>query len=79
MARCVRSTTAVYTAATLTSVHQAYTAATTAQTAILDNVAVGDVILVKLRGPDHYEALQVTGINRTSTTDVAVNFGGKTL
>jgi|GEM_PF-2707282 len=65
--------------ATFTSVRQAYTAATTAQAAILDNVAVGDVILVKLRGLDQYEALQVTGINRTSATDVTVNFSGKTL
>ncbi|TPG67599.1 hypothetical protein [Hymenobacter nivis] len=78
--RFVRSTTAVYTAATLTSVRQAYTAAaTTAQVATLDNIVVGDVILVKLRGLDQYEALQVTAINRTSTTDVTVSFSIKAL
>lgn len=78
--RYVRSTAAVYTAATLTSVRQAYTAAATAaQVATLDNIVVGDVILVKLRGLDQYEALQVTGINRTSTTDVTASFSVKAL
>ncbi|MFD1468861.1 hypothetical protein ACFQ48_11560 [Hymenobacter caeli] len=78
--RYVRSTAAVYAAATLTSVRQAYTAAAaTAQVASLDNIVVGDVILVKLRGLDQYEALQVTAINRTSTTDVTVNFSVKAL
>lgn len=78
--RYVRSTAAVYAAATLTSVRQAYAAAAAAaQVASLDNIAVGDVVLVKLRGLDQYEALQVTGINRTSTTDVTVNFSVKAL
>ena len=80
MTRYVRSTTAVYTAATLTSVRQTYTAAAiAAQVAALDNIVVGNVILVKLRGLDQYEALQVTGINRASPTDVTASFSVKAL
>lgn len=79
--RLVRVTTAAtYTSATLTSARQAYNAAaTTAQVTTLDNVAVGDIIITKLRGLDQYAVLQVAGINRTSATDVAVSFNIKAL
>jgi hypothetical protein len=78
--RLVRSTTAVYTAATFTSARQAYNAAaTTAQVTTLDNIVVGDVIILKLRGLDQYTVVQVAGINRTSTTDVAVTLNIKAL
>ena len=73
--RLVRSTSAVYSAATLSSIRQTYNAtAAAAQVTTLDNVVVGDVIILKLRGADQYAVVQVTGINRTSTTDVTVNF-----
>ncbi len=78
--RFVRSTTAVYTAATLSSVRQAYNgAAATAQVTSLDNVVPGDVIIAKLRGLDQYVVLQVSNINRTSATDVTVGFNIKAL
>ncbi len=78
--RFVRSTTAVYTAATLSSVRQTYNgAAATAQVASLDNVVPGDVIIAKLRGLDQYVVLQVSGINRTSATDVTVSLNIKAL
>ncbi len=78
--RLVRSTTAVYTAATLSSARQAYNAAAaTAQVTTLDNIVVGDVIIAKLRGLDQYAVVQVTGINRTSATDVAVSLNIKAL
>lgn len=76
--RLVRSTTAVYTAATVTNIRQIYNAtAAASQVTTLDNIVVGDVIIVKLRGLDQYAVVQVTGINRTSATDVAVTFNIK--
>jgi hypothetical protein len=78
--RLVRSTAAVYTSASLTSVRQAYNAAAaTAQVTTLDNIVVGDVIIAKLRGADQYVAMQVAGINRNSTTDVTVTLNVKAL
>ncbi|GAC1381195.1 MAG: hypothetical protein NVSMB30_28950 [Hymenobacter sp.] len=76
--RLVRATPADYPAATLTSARQAYAAAgAAAQVTTLDNIVVGDVLIVKLRGLDQYEVLQVTGINRTSATDVRVSLNIK--
>lgn len=76
--RLVRSTTAAYSAATLSSIRQAYNAtAAASQVTTLDNVVVGDVIILKLRGLDQYAVVQVTGINRTSPTDVTVSFNVK--
>ena len=78
--RLLRSTAAVYMAATLTNIRQAYLAAgATAPVTTLDNLAVGDVFIVKLRGLDQYEVLQVTALNRTSLTDVAVRLAIKSL
>lgn len=78
--RLVRSTAAIYNAATLNSIRQAYgTAAAAAQVTTLDNIVVGDVIILKLRGLDQYAVVQVTGINRTSATDVAVTLNIKAL
>ncbi|MCI1189264.1 hypothetical protein MON38_17705 [Hymenobacter sp. DH14] len=78
--RLVRSTTAVYTAATLTNIRQTYNAtAAASQVTTLDNIVVGDVIILKLRGLDQYAVVQVTGINRTSATDVTVSFNVKAL
>ena len=78
--KLVRSTTAVYNAATLTSIRQTYNAtAAAAQVTTLDNIVVGDVIILKLRGADQFAVVQVTGINRTSATDVAVAFNVKAL
>ena len=78
--RLVRSTTAVYTAATLSSIRQTYNAtAAASQVTILDNIVVGDVIILKLRGLDQYAVVQVSGINRTSATDVTVSFSVKAL
>lgn len=78
--RLARSTTAVYTAATLSSIRQVYNAtAAAAQVTTLDNIVVGDVIIAKLRGLDQYAVVQVTGINRTSATDVAVSLNIKAL
>ena len=78
--RLVRSTTAAYTAATLTNIRQAYNAtAAASQLTTLDNIAVGDVIILKLRGLDQYAVVQVTGINRTTATDVTVTFSVKAL
>ncbi|OGX85750.1 hypothetical protein BEN48_14205 [Hymenobacter glacialis] len=78
--RLVRSTTAVYNAATLTSIRQLYNAtAAASQVTTLDNIVVGDVIITKLRGLDQYAVVQVTSINRTSATDVAVSLNIKAL
>ncbi|MBO2010773.1 hypothetical protein [Hymenobacter negativus] len=78
--RLVRSTAAAYTNANLNNLRQLYnTAAATAQVTTLDNIVVGDVILLKLRGLDHYAVVQVAGINRTSTTDVVVSLNIKAL
>lgn len=78
--RLVRSTAAAYTAATLTNIRQLYNAtAAASQVTTLDNIAVGDVIILKLRGLDQYAVVQVTGINRTSATDVTVTFTLKAL
>ena len=78
--RLVRSTTAAYAAATLSSIRQAYNAtAAASQVTTLDNVVVGDVIILRLRGLDQYAVVQVTGINRTSATDATVTFSVKAL
>ncbi|WP_125921542.1 hypothetical protein [Hymenobacter lapidarius] len=78
--RLVRSTAAVYNAATLTSIRQIYNAtAATSQVTTLDNIVVGDVIITKLRGLDQYAVVQVTGINRTSATDATVSLNIKAL
>ncbi|MFD2721822.1 hypothetical protein ACFST9_24105 [Hymenobacter monticola] len=74
----VRSTAAIYTAATFNSLRYTYNnAASTAQVTTLDNIVVGDVIILKLRGTDQYAVVQVTGINRTSATDVVVSLNIK--
>jgi hypothetical protein len=63
----VRSTAAVYSAATLNSIRQVYqTAAATAQVSQLDNVAIGDVVVARLREADQYAVFTVTGIARTA-------------
>jgi hypothetical protein len=78
--RLVRATAAAYPTATLSSARQVYNAAAaTAQVTTLDNVVVGDVIVIKLRGLDEYAVVQVAGINRTSTSDVVVNLNIKAL
>ena len=78
--RLVRSTAAVYSTATVNNVRQAYLgAAATAQVTTLDNIVVGDVIIVRVRGLDQYAIVQVTGLNRTSATDVTVTFNIKAL
>lgn len=78
--RFVASTAAAYGAATLNSIRQSYlTAASTAQLATLDNVTVGSVYIARLRGLDQYAIFTVTGINRTSATDVALTLAVKAL
>ncbi|WP_046245603.1 hypothetical protein [Hymenobacter terrenus] len=78
--RLVRSTAAIYAGTTLNNIRQAYnTAAATAQVTTLDNIVVGDVIILKLRGLDQYAVVQVAGINRTSLTDVVVSLNIKAL
>jgi len=79
--RLVRVTTAAtFSTATVSSARQAFVnAGVAARVATLDNVVVGDVIVAKLRGLDQYAVLQVTGINRTSATDVTVSFSIKAL
>ncbi|TGE22437.1 hypothetical protein E5K00_19555 [Hymenobacter aquaticus] len=63
----VRSTAAIYSAATLNSIRQAYqTAAATAQVIQLDNVVVGDVVIARLRDTDQYAIFTVTNISRTA-------------
>ncbi|TGE23112.1 hypothetical protein [Hymenobacter metallicola] len=63
----VRTTAAVYSAATLNSIRQTYqTAAATNQVAQLDNVAVGDVVIARLRAADQYAIFTITGISRTT-------------
>jgi hypothetical protein len=69
-----------YANATLNSIRQAFlTAATADRVTQLDNVAVGDVLVARVRGLDQYAILSVTGINRTSPTDVAVTLAVKAL
>ena len=64
----VKSTEAVYSAATLNSIRQVYqTAATTAQLSTLDGVQVGDVYVARLRAADQYAVFTVAGISRTAT------------
>ncbi|SNC74600.1 hypothetical protein SAMN06265337_2451 [Hymenobacter gelipurpurascens] len=76
----VATTAAVYTAATLNSIRQVYqSAAAASQLTTLDNVAVGNVFVARLRGLDQYVVFTVTGINRTSATDVAVTLAVKML
>jgi hypothetical protein len=76
----VRSTAAIYTAATFNNLRYTYNnAASTAQVTTLDNIVVGDVIILKLRGLDQYAVVQVAGINRTSATDVVVSLNIKAL
>ena len=71
---------AAYNNATLNSIRQAYLTATTAnQVTQLDNVVVGDVLVARVRGLDQYAILSVTGINRTSATDVVVTLAVKAL
>ena len=81
--RLVRLTTggaAAYTNATLNSIRQLYqTTAAASQVATLDNVVVGDVVVARLRGADQYVIFTVTGINRTSATDVALTLAVKAL
>lgn len=78
--RLVRSTAAVYTAATSNSIRQQYNiAAATAQVTTLDNIVVGDVVILKLRGQDQYAIVQVASINRTSATDVTLALNIKAL
>ena len=78
--RFLASTAAVYNAATLNSIRQAYlTAASTAQLTTIDNVTVGSVYITRLRAADQYAIFTVTGINRTSATDVAVTLAVKAL
>ncbi|MCB2407655.1 hypothetical protein [Hymenobacter lucidus] len=64
----VRSTAAVYAAATLNSIRQAYQTATSAQVVQLDNVVVGDVVIARLRNADQYVIFTVTGISRTAAS-----------
>lgn len=78
--RFVASTAAAYTAATLNSIRQSYlTAASTAQVSTIDNVTVGSVYIARLRAADQYVIFTVTGINRTSATDVALTLAVKAL
>ncbi|SMB97729.1 hypothetical protein SAMN00120144_1597 [Hymenobacter roseosalivarius DSM 11622] len=81
--RFVRLTTggaAAYTSATLNSIRQTFLTAPTAnQVTTLDNVVVGDVVIARVRGLDQYAIFTVTGINRTSATDVAVTLAVKAL
>ncbi|HLK96706.1 MAG TPA: hypothetical protein VK364_02960, partial [Hymenobacter sp.] len=71
---------AAYTNATLNSIRQAYLTATPAnQVTQLDNVVVGDVLVARVRGLQQYAILNVTGINRTSVTDVVVTLAVKAL
>jgi hypothetical protein len=78
--RFLVSTAAAYNVATLNSIRQAYlTAASNAQLTTIDNVTVGSVYITRLRGADQYAIFTVTGINRTSATDVAVTLAVKAL
>ena len=71
---------AAYTNATLNSIRQTYlNTAAASQVTQLDNVVVGDVVIARLRGLDQYVIFTVTGINRTSATDVAVTLAVKAL
>lgn len=75
----VKSTTAVYNAATLNSIRQVYqTAASTAQLTTLDGVQVGDVYVARLRNADQYVVFTVADLNRT-TTGVDVTLSVKAL
>ncbi|UOG73734.1 hypothetical protein MTX78_16610 [Hymenobacter tibetensis] len=81
--RFVRLTTdgaAAYANATLNSIRQTFLLAPTAsQVTTLDNVVVGDVVIARVRGLDQYVIFTVTGVNRTSPTDVAVTLAVKAL
>lgn len=78
--RFVATTAAAYNAATLNSIRQVYqTAAAANQLTTLDNVVVGNAYVARLRGLDQYAIFTVTGINRTSATDVAVTLAVKML
>ncbi|WP_133272047.1 hypothetical protein [Hymenobacter radiodurans] len=66
--RLVKTTAAVYTAATLNSVRQTYLTATAAnQVASVASVLVGDVYVARVRGGEQYVIFTVTGLNRTAT------------
>lgn len=66
--RFVKTTAAVYTAATLNSIRQTYlNAATTAQITTIDNAVVGDVYIARLRNTNQYAIFTVTGLSRTAT------------
>ncbi|GAB2453443.1 hypothetical protein GCM10011375_00380 [Hymenobacter qilianensis] len=66
--RLVKTTAAVYNAATLNSIRQTYLTATAAnQVASVANVLVGDVYVARVRGGDQYVIFTVTGLNRTAT------------
>lgn len=74
------TTAAVYNAAMLNSIRQVYqTTAAASQLTTLDNVAVGSVYVARLRNADQYAIFTVTGINRTSPTDVTVTLAVKSL
>ncbi|TGE10533.1 hypothetical protein [Hymenobacter fodinae] len=74
------TTAAVYNAATLNSIRQVYqTTAAASQLTTLDNVAVGSVYIARLRNADQYAIFTVTGINRTSASDVTVTLAVKSL
>ncbi|WP_157541224.1 hypothetical protein [Hymenobacter aerophilus] len=78
--RIAKGGPAAYADATLSSIRQLYQATAAAnQVAQLDNVVVGDVIIARLRELDQYAIFTVTGINRTSTTDVALTLTVKAL
>lgn len=71
---------AAYTNATLSSIRQTFlTTAAANQVTTLDNVVVGDVVVARVRGLDQYAIFTVTGLNRTSTTDVALTLAVKVL
>lgn len=66
--RLVKTTAAVYTAATVNSIRQTYLTATAAnQVASVANVLVGDVYVARVRGGDQYVVFTVTSLNRTAT------------
>ncbi|QDA61206.1 hypothetical protein [Hymenobacter jejuensis] len=75
----VKTTAAIYNAATLNSIRQTYlNAATTAQVATVDGVLVGDVYIARLRNADQYAIFTVTGITRT-TSGVSLTMDVKAL
>lgn len=71
---------AAYTNATLNSIRQSFLTAPAANVVTtLDNVVPGDVVIARVRGLDQYVIFTVSGINRTSATDVAVTLAIKAL